>query len=207
MAKYTEAKCRLCRREGTKLFLKGKRCLSPKCPIDKKGAVPPGAKASRRTRKMSEYGMQLREKQKAKRIYGVLERQFENYFDKARKIRGETGQILLQLLERRLDNVVYRLGLVPSRSVARQLVSHGHVLVNNRKVDIPSFLVSESDIISLTPKALGMTDVKETFSQKDVIIPPWLERKAAVGLVKRLPTREEIEGDISEQLIVEYYSR
>lgn len=207
MARYTDAKCRLCRREGVKLFLKGKRCLSPKCPIERKGAVPPGQKGTKRARRASEYALQLRGKQKAKRIYGVLERQFRRYFDKARKVKEQTGEALLRLLELRLDNVVYRLGLVPSRSVARQMVSHGHILVNGKRVNIPSYQVKVDETISLSPQGLKIQEVKETLAEKNAIIPLWLERKAAVGRIKRLPKREEIESDIDEKLIVEYYSR
>lgn len=209
MARYIDPKCRLCRREGVKLFLKGKRCLGTKCPVERKGAVHPGmiGRKSRRGGRMSEYGVQLREKQKAKRIYGVLERQFAKYFKKARKVKGATGEALLEILELRLDNVLYRLALAPSRSVSRQIVSHGHTLVNGKKVNIPSYQVKVDDALSLTSKGMGILEVKEILAQKNVIIPSWLERKGPVGHVKRLPTREEIGGDISEQLIVEYYSR
>ncbi len=207
MARYLDAKCRICRREGTKLFLKGKRCLSPKCPIERKGAVPPGVRGTKIPRRLSDYGMQLREKQKVKRMYGVLEKQFKRYFEKARKIKGETGTELLRLLERRLDNVVYRLGFAPSRSLARQLVSHGHVLVNGKKVNIPSYQVKIGEVIALSPEALKIKEISEILSQKNVIIPSWLEREGAVGKIKKIPEREEIGGEISEQLIVEYYSR
>ncbi len=207
MARYLDAKCRLCRREGVKLFLKGKRCFSPKCPIERKGAVPPGMVGSKRKRRPSEYGLQLREKQKAKRIYGVGERQFKKYFEKARKFKGVTGEALLGMLERRLDNAIFRLGFSPSRSIARQLVSHGHVLVNDKKVSIPSYQVKVGEIITLSLKAFEIPEIKEILAQKNVIIPEWFERKGAVGRVKRLPKREEGEGEILEQLIVEYYSR
>lgn len=207
MARYTDAKCRLCRREGKKLFLKGKRCYLPKCPIDRKGAVPPGMRGTKVRPHTSEYGLQLREKQKVKRIYGVLEKQFRNYFTEARKVKGMTGENFLSLLELRLDNAVFRLNLVPSRSVAKQLVSHGHVQVNNKEVNVPSFRVKADDVITISAKGLKIPQVSETFEEKSDIIPGWLERKAAVGLVKRLPKREEIDGDINEQLIVEFYSR
>lgn len=207
MARYLDGKCRLCRREGVKLFLKGKRCLSPKCPIERKGAVPPGVKGTKRARRPSEYGIQLREKQKAKRTYGILEAQFKRYFKKARKVKGATGEALLRMLEQRLDNIVYRLGFSPSRSASRQIVSHGHVLVDGKKVNIPSYQVRVGETISLSPKGLKIKEVEETLAQKNVIIPSWLERKAAVGRVKKLPERDEIGGEINEQQIVEYYSR
>jgi len=207
MARYIDPKCRLCRREGTKLFLKGERCFSPKCPLEKKGAVAPGQHGLKMRRRLSEYGVQLREKQKAKRTYGVLERQFRRYFKKAFKKRGVTGEALLQLLESRLDNVVYRLGFVPSRSVARQLVRHGHILVDGKKVDIPSYQVKPGQVINLNPKAMKIEVVKKSLAEKKKEIPSWLQKKAAVGKIIRLPTREEIGADIAEQLIVEYYSR
>lgn len=206
MARYLDAKCRLCRREGTKLFLKGERCYSPKCPVERKGALPPGQHGQKGRRKISAYGLQLREKQKAKRIYGVLERQFRRYFGIALKKRGATGETLLTLLETRLDNILYRLGFVFSRSIARQVISHNHVLVNGKKINISSANLKPNDTISLSTKALGMPVVKKSLEAK---IKPsvWLEKKAAVGKVIRLPKREEIDTDINEQLIVEYYSR
>lgn len=207
MARYTDAKCRLCRREGAKLFLKGERCYSPKCPIERKGAVPPGQHGQKRRRRQSDYGRQLREKQKTKRLYGVLERQFKNYFKKATKAREATGEVLLQFLERRLDNVVFRLGLVPSRSLARQLVNHGHVLVDGKKVDLPAYQVKLGQIIALTTKGLAIDQVKKSLAEKERKIPTWLERKAAVGKMTHLPKREEIDVDIDEHLIIEYYSR
>lgn len=207
MARYAEAKCRLCRREGTKLFLKGDRCLTPKCPIERKGAVPPGQHGQKRHRRLSDYGKQLREKQKVKRIYGILEKQFEKYFKKARKVKEATGKALLQSLEMRLDNVVYRLGYVPSRSVARQIVTHGHVLVDGQKANIPSFGLKVGQTISLSTQGMALEIVKKSLSQKSKKMPDWLTKKAVVGKIIRLPEREEIEGDISENLIVEYYSR
>jgi len=207
MARPIGPKCRLCRREGGKLFLKGARCYSFKCPLQKKGAVPPGQHGLRSGSRLSEFGRQLREKQKAKRMYGVLERQFRNYFTKASKVKRETGEALLQALESRLDNVVYRLGLAPSRSVARQLVSHGQVLVEGRRVDVPSILVRPGQVISLPTKGLKNNLVKESLKDEDRKIPKWLLRKGPVGKVVRLPKREEIENDIDEDLIVEFYSR
>lgn len=207
MARYKDAKCRLCRREGVKLFLKGTRCFSPKCPIERRGGVPPGQHGQRRGRRLSEFGGQLREKQKAKRLYGVLERQFRRYYEQVAKVKEGTGEALLQLLETRLDNVVYRLGFVLSRGIARQLVNHGHVLVDGKKVDIPSYRVKPGQTISLSPKGLTINQVKTALAEKDRQIPGWLKRKAAVGKIDRLPKRDEIDANINEQLIVEFYSR
>lgn len=207
MARYTEAKCRLCRREGMKLFLKGERCFSAKCPLERRGAVPPGQHGQRRGRRLSDYGQRLREKQKAKRSYGILEKQFRRYFGRAIKVKGATGTALLQLLESRLDNLVYRLGFAPSRSVARQLVSHGHISVNGKKVDIASYQVKPGQAISLNPKGMGLEIVKKSLADKKKETPQWLEKKAAVGRMIRLPEREELGSDINEQLIVEYYSK
>lgn len=207
MARYKGAKCRLCRREGTKLFLKSERCYSLKCPIERKGAVPPGQHGQKRRRRLSDYGHQLREKQKVKRIYGVLERQFKRYFEKAAKAREQKGKVLLQLLESRVDSVVFQLGFVPSRSIAKQLVSHGFVLIDNKKVNIASQQVKPDQIISLTSRGLNLDYVKKALAEKGKKIPDWLTRKAAVGKMVRLPERQEIEADIDESLIVEYYSR
>lgn len=207
MTQSKDSICRLCRREGMKLFLKGERCYSPKCPIERKGAVPPGQHGQKRRRRPSSYGEQLREKQKVKRIYGVRERQFKRYFEKAIKVKEATGKVLLQLLETRLDNLVFRLGLVPSRSMGRQLVSHNFVLVDGKKVNIPSYQVNPNQIISLTTKGLNLDYVKKSLAEKDRKVPKWLTRKAAVGKMIRLPEREEVEADINETLIVEYYSR
>jgi len=149
----------------------------------------------------------LTEKQKLKRIYGVLEKQFRRYFEEALKIKGETGKMLLQFLERRLDNVVYRLGFAPSRSIARQMIRHGHIFVNNKNVNIPSYRVRPGEIISLSPKALEMEVIKKSLSDKERKIPSWLQRKAAIGKINRLPEREEIDFEIDEDLIVEFYSR
>lgn len=207
MARQRGAKCRLCRREGIKLFLKGERCYSPECPIERKGALPPGEHGQKRARRLSSYGEQLREKQKAKRIYGVLEKQFRRYFKQARKVRENTGKILFQILESRLDNVVFRLGLTPSRSVARQLVNHGFILVDGQKVDVASYQVKPGQIVTLSTKGLKLKEVKDSLAEKGRKIPEWLQRKAAVGKIVRLPEREEVEVDINENLIVEYYSR
>lgn len=209
MARYTGPKFRLDRREGTNLFLKGKRSLSAKHPITKKGAIPPGQHGQKMlNKKRSDYGLQLREKQKVKRMYGLLERQFRKYYEQAAKKKGATGETLLQLLESRLDNVVYRLNFAFSRAQARQLTGHGHVLVNGKKVNIPSFSVKEGDVISLSNKASNFVFVKETANEFDKDkLPSWLERKGLVGNLKKLPVREEIDADINEQAIVEFYSR
>jgi len=200
-------KCRLCRRERTKLFLKGARCFSPKCPIEKRGAVPPGVHGVKSGVRLSTYGKQLREKQKVKRLYGVSERQMKNYFKKAIKEKGATGELLLRLLETRLDNVVYRLGLAPSRATARQLVVHGHVLVNGKKLTVPSYQVEVGDQIGLTEKAAKMDKIQSWLAKKDLEIPSWLERKGLIGKVKDFPKREEMPQELDEHLIVEFYSR
>lgn len=193
------AACRKCRREGEKLFLKGDRCKSAKCALVKR-AYAPGPHGQKRT-KLSEYGKQLREKQKAKRTYGMREQQFANYFKKASKNKEATGEILLQLLERRLDNVVFRIGFAPSRKAARQFVLHGHVLVNGKKVNIPSYIVSEKEKIE--PKT------KEGFKLLKSEIPSWIDfkQKDLVAQITKLPTREELPQEINESLIVEFYSR
>ena len=206
MSRYLGPECRLCRREKMKLFLKGERCYTH-CPIEKKGAVPPGQHGLKSSMKrMSDYGRQLREKQKVKRIYSLSERQMKNYFQKAFKVRQATGEALLQLLESRLDNVLYRLGFVNSRQLARQLVGHKHILVDGKKVNIPSYQLKETQTVSLGPKALKLASVKKALAEKTKV-PEWLKKKAAVGQMVRLPKRDEIEGDIDDQLIVEYYSR
>jgi small subunit ribosomal protein S4 len=208
MARYTGADCKRCRREKTKLFLKGAKCDSPKCPIEIR-PYPPGEHGRNRP-KESEYLLQIREKQKAKRIYGVLEKQFENYYDEAARKRGMTGETLLQLLETRLDNVVFRAGFAKSRDMARQLVGHGHILVNGKKVDIPSYRVSESDIVEVAPKSREMTPFVVARAEAGERTPPaWLEvipDKMRV-LVHTLPVRAQIDTIVSEQLIVEYYSK
>jgi small subunit ribosomal protein S4 len=206
MTEEYNKKCRLCRASGEKLFLKGERCFS-KCPIDRKGAVPPGQHGAKRKRKQSDYGVRLAEKQKLKKIYGLTERQMKKYFAQARKAKTATGEVLLQLLESRLDNLVYRLGFAPSRRFARQLVSHKHVLVEGKVVNIPSFNVKPVAVISLDEKASAMTGVKNILAKKDFTLPIWLERKATVGKFARLPKREEIDSKVNEQLVVEYYSK
>jgi small subunit ribosomal protein S4 len=209
MARYTGPKFRLDRREGTNLFLKGKRSRSGKHPIDKKGAVPPGQHGNKNVRKkVSSYGIQLREKQKAKRIYGLLEKQFKKYFQQASKRKGDTGATLILLLEKRLDNTIFRSGLAMSRNQARQLVSHGHVVVKERKVNIPSFMVKKGDVISLSPKANSFIMVNESMEfNKEAQLPDWIERKGTVSKIKDEPTRDMIQEPVDEQLIVEFYSR
>ena len=208
MARYREAVCRLCRREGMELFLKGDRCFTDKCAIKRRG-YPPGQHGQRRP-KHSDYGVQLREKQKAKRIYGLQERQFRNYFAKAERLKGKTGDNLLILLERRLDNVVYKLGFAVTRRESRQMVRHGHFTVAGRKVNIPSFLVRPAEQIEMREKSRKMVAVNEAL---DAVIrkgiPGWLEldRDNFKGTVKALPTRADITEPIQEQLIVELYSK
>ncbi len=209
MARYSDAVCRLCRRENTKLFLKGDRCLSDKCAINKRNYAP-GLHGQRRRTKLSEYGLQLREKQKVKRTYGLLESQFRGYFKKAARSKGITGSELLILLERRLDNVVYRMGFADSRAQARQLVRHGHMRVNGRKVNIPSFLVKQGDMVEAREKSRNMELLRsnvEHLGQKQ--IPEWLHVEASDmrGVVQVLPTREDITMPFQEQLIVELYSK
>jgi len=208
VARHSGPVCRLCRREGLKLFLKGDRCFKEKCAFERRG-YPPGQHGRRRI-KVKNYGIQLREKQKVKRMYGVLERQFRNYFGKAAAGKGITGERLLEMLERRLDNVVYRLGFVASRAAARQLVAHGHILVNGRKVTVPSFLVDAGAVVSLREKSRKNEQIKislDTAAGRGV--PSWLELDAESfkGTVKQLPARDEITMPIQEQLIVELYSK
>lgn len=208
MARYTGSVCRLCRREGGKLFLKGDRCYSGKCAFVKR-PTPPGQQTRSRRGKVSEYGLQLREKQKVKRAYGMLESQFEKYYYIAERMKGKTGENLLRLLESRLDNVVYRLGMGDSRAQARQLVVHGHILVNGKKVDIPSLFVSEGDEITLRKKTTEMEKFKELRESEARPMPSWLTMDNAnlTGRVIAVPSREDIDLTIEEHLIVEHYSR
>jgi small subunit ribosomal protein S4 len=199
----------LCRREGTKLFLKGTKCFTEKCPIERRNFVP-GQHGKARRAKMVGYGIQLREKQKVRRIYGVLERQFRNYFEKASEMKGVTGENLLQLLERRLDNVLYRMGLGSSRSQARQVVLHGHIAVNGRKVNVPSFLVKPGDVVEIREGSKGHKGVQDSLQDSaHRSAPPWLEvdTTALKGKVTALPCKDDIAMPISEQLIVELYSK
>ncbi len=208
MARYTGPVCRLCRREKIKLYLKGDRCYTDKCAVVR-FPYPPGEHGQGR-QKYTEYGQQLREKQKARRIYGVLERQVRRYFKEADRRKGVTGEILLQLLESRLDNIVYRLGLARSRSEARQLVRHGHIRVNNRKVDIPSYLTRPGDLISVRESSRSLPVFKEILASRgETVSGEWLEGDLEnySGRIIRLPQREEIDVPIEEHLIVELYSR
>lgn len=208
MARYTEAACRLCRREGEKLYLKGERCYTNKCSVGRRSYAP--GQHGQDRKKISEYGLQLREKQKLRRIYGILERQFAGYFALAERKKGITGENLLQILESRLDNVVYRLGYATSRKEARQLVRHGHFLVNGKKVNIPSFLVKAGDVISIKESSLDSPKLKEILEDAaGRTVPEWLEADVNnhSGKVKNLPLREQIDIPIQEHLIVELYSR
>jgi small subunit ribosomal protein S4 len=206
MARYTDAVCRICRREGLKLFLKGSRCYSRKCSFERR-STPPGMNTMRR-RKVSEYGLQLREKQKVRKSYSVLERQFRNYFAKADQRKGMTGENLLRMLETRLDNVVYRLGFAATRRQARQLVNHGHFRVNGLKVDIPSYQVKADDVITVKQGSSAEPIIRQA-TELVASVAPWLQADydALNGKVLKAPERSEIDTPVSEQLIVEYYSK
>lgn len=207
MARYTEAVCKLCRREGEKLYLKGERCYTPKCSVGRR-AYAPGQHGQAR-KKMSEYGIQLREKQKLRRIYGVLERQFSGYFEMADRKKGITGENLLQILESRLDNVIYRIGFGVSRKEARQLVRHGHFQVNGKKVNIPSFLVKVGDVITIKESSLSSEKIKVNLESAGKSVPEWIDYDAntQTAKIKALPNREQIDIPVQEHLIVELYSR
>ncbi len=207
MARYTGPVCRLCRREGAKLFLKGDRCYSANCAFVKRQSAP-GQHGARR-KKLSEYGLQLREKQKVKRAYGMLEGQFRSYFEAASKVRGATGVTLLVLCERRLDNVVYRLGIGKSRAMARQIVMHGHITVNGNKVDIPSYRVNEGDVIAVKASSFKSPMMKAVAEQEAKAMPKWLtfEPEQLKGTVIALPERDDIDLTIEEHNIVELYSK
>ena len=208
MARYRGSVCRLCRREGIKLYLKGSRCETEKCAIEKR-AYPPGQHGQGRT-KLSEYGVQLREKQKVKRIYGVLEKPFRNYFFKADKKKGVTGENLLQSLELRFDNVVYRIGLATSRNAARQLIRHKHFNINGKKMNVPSYILKQGDIITPNPNKSKKKPVNEAIEIiKEKTLPEWLsfDADSKQGIVQSMPTREDVKLPIEEQLIVELYSR
>ena len=208
MARYTGADCRLCRREGIKLFLKGDRCYSEKCGVEKR-PYPPGQAGKKRPRD-SEYRIQLREKQRAKRMYGLLEKQFRNYYTLASSQKGITGENLLRLLESRLDNVVYRLGFAKSRDEARQIVRHGHIAINGHRVDIPSYRVRPGEVISVSEKAKDLLVIKTALiSSEKIEVPGWLEVdiEKLQGKILSLPTREQIDAPVREQLIVELYSK
>lgn len=208
MARYTGPSCRLCRREGAKLFLKGDRCLSGKCAFDRRPVVPGPHAGGRKV--VKEYGMQLREKQKARRYYGVLETQFKNYFAKADNMEGMTGDNLFSLLERRLDNVVYRMGMAESRKEARQLVTHGHFRINGKKVNIPSMMVHVGDVITLREASRASEKFKGLIEDLDSrIVPKWIEmdKSEVSAKIAALPTKDDIDFDFEDHLIVELYSK
>ena len=208
MARYRGSVCRLCRREGMKLFLKGERCITAKCAIERREYAP--GQHGQGRKKFSEYGSQLREKQKVKRLYGVLEKQFRSYFQRADRKKGVTGENLLQTLELRFDNVIYRMGLASSRNSARQLVRYSHFMVNGHKVNIPSYILKQGDVIAPSQGKLNKAPVKSALeNMKDKTQPHWLsfDAESKQGMVQALPTREDITIPIEEQLIVELYSR
>lgn len=206
MSRYTGPKNRLARREGIDLGLKSVGSKSHAMLL-KRLNVPPGQHGPKGKRKTSGYGSQLREKQKVKHMYGLVEKQFRNTFDRAKKWRGNTGDKLLEFLERRLDNTVYRMGFAPTRTMARQLVGHGHVFVNGEKVSIPSYVVRVSEVITIKPKSLEIPAVKKCLDDKAYVAPQWIEKKGPVGKIVRAPVRTDIAEDINEQLIIEFYSR
>lgn len=208
MARYTGSVCKLCRREGEKLFLKGERCYSDKCSVSRRNYVP--GQHGKGRKKTSEYGLQLRMKQKARRYYGILEGQFHHYFEMAERKQGVTGENLLRILESRLDNVVYRLGWASSRAEARQLVVHGHFMVNGKKVDIPSYLLRAGEVVAVSAKSKESTKVQAVLeANSGRPVPAWLDlnREALEAKVVNLPAREEIDTPVEEQLIVEFYSK
>jgi len=209
MGRYIEASCRMCRRERQKLFLKGTKCFTEKCAFERRG-YPPGQHGQSRRQKISEYGTQLREKQKIRRIYGLMEEQFRNYFDEALHQTGHTGESLVKLLERRLDNVVYRLGFAPSRKSARQLVTHGHLMINNRKVSFPSYAVRPGDVIQVREKSKKLETIHASMKRiKDNMLPPWLnlDKAAMMGTFLHVPERADIPLNANEHLVVELYSK
>ncbi len=209
MARYTGPVCKLCRREDQKLFLKGSKCMSPKCPLETRN-FPPGQHGKNRRFKVSEYATQLREKQKTRRIYGILEEQFRNYYQKAVSTKGITGENLMRLLERRLDNVVYRLGFAPSRSAARQLVRHRHFLVNDHLVDVPSFQLKAGDVIKVRDRSRKMETIHASMRKmREGRQLPWLDLNKAnmTGTLLEIPSRGDIPTEVNESLIVELYSK
>ncbi|MDA0986472.1 MAG: 30S ribosomal protein S4 [Bacteroidetes bacterium] len=209
MARYIDASCKLCRREKQKLFLKGSKCYTEKCPIEKRN-YPPGQAAKARRSKLSEYGLQLREKQKIRRSYGLLESQFRNYFENALKQTGRTGEILVKTLERRFDNVIYRMGFASSRKQARLLVTHGHFLVNNNAVNIPSFLMNAGDIVKVKNKSKKLEVIHDSMKRmKDSAMLPWLSLDKATleGIFLNVPERADVPLLANEQLVVELYSK
>jgi small subunit ribosomal protein S4 len=209
MGRYIEASCRLCRRERQKLFLKGTKCFTEKCPVERRG-YPPGQHGQGRRQKISEYGVQLREKQKIRRTYGLVENQFRNYFEKALRQSGRTGETLVKMLERRLDNTVYRMGFAPSRKAGRQLIVHGHLMVNNKVVNIPSYLLDAGDVIQVREKSKKMEMIHSSMKRmKDTAMLPWLslDKAAMVGTFLAVPERADIPLNANEQLVVELYSK
>ncbi len=209
MGRYIEASCRLCRRERQKLFLKGTKCFTEKCPVERR-AYPPGQHGQTRRQKISEYGVQLREKQKIRRMYGLMEEQFRNYFEKALRQTGRTGETLVKMLERRLDNVVYRLGFAPSRKAARQLVVHGHLMVNNNVVNVPSYLMRAGDVVQVREKSKRLDVIHASMKRmKDSAMLPWLslDKAAMSGIFLNVPERADVPLNANEQLIVELYSK
>lgn len=208
MARYTDSVCKLCRRERQKLFLKGQKCFTDKCPIEQRN-YPPGQHGVSRRAKISEYGVQLREKQKIKRIYGLLETQFRNYFEKAIKQKGKTGENLIKLLERRLDNVVYRIGFASSRKQARQLIKHRHFLVNNQLVDIPSYLLNPGDVIQVKEKSKKLDAIHNSLKRVKDNTYNWItvDKASLSGTLVQIPERADIPLNANEQLVVELYSK
>jgi len=208
MARYTDSVCKLCRRERQKLFLKGQKCYTDKCPIEKRN-YPPGQHGVSRRTKISEYGVQLREKQKIKRVYGLLETQFRNYFEKAVKQKGKTGENLVKLLERRLDNVVYRIGFASSRKQARQLIKHGHILINSRPVDIPSYLVKVGDLIQVKEKSKKLDAIHNSLKRVKDNTYNWItvDKATLSGTFVQIPERVDVPLEANEQLVVELYSK
>ncbi len=209
MGRYIEPSCRLCRRERQKLFLKGTKCFTEKCPVERR-AYPPGQHGQTRRQKISEYGVQLREKQKIRRMYGLLEDQFRNYFDNALRQSGRTGETLVKLLERRFDNVVYRLGLAPSRKSARQLIGHGHLMINDTVVNIPSYLMKAGDVIQVREKSKKLDVIHASMKRmKDSAMLPWLslDKATMTGTFLNVPERADVPLNANEQLIVELYSK
>jgi small subunit ribosomal protein S4 len=208
MARHTDSVCKLCRRERQKLFLKGQKCYTEKCPVESRN-YPPGQHGLSRRTKISEYGIQLREKQKIKRMYGLLETQFRNYFEKANKQKGITGENLIKILERRLDNVIYRLGFASSRAQARQLIKHRHFVVNDRHVDIPSFLISQGDIIKVKEKSKKLDAIHNSLKRVKDNAYPWLtiDKASLTGTFLQVPERADVPLNANEQLVVELYSK
>lgn len=208
MARTIEPDCRQCRREGCKLFLKGERCTSKKCAMERRPVIPGQHGQSRRRVTFSEYGTQLREKQKVKRMYGILEKQFRDYYEEAERMKGVTGENMLSLIERRLDNVIYRMGIGASRKQCRQIVNHGHITVNGKRVNIPSFLVKVGDVVAVKENKQELESFKAIKGMK-VVMPKWLEfdTNTLSGKILALPKRDDIDADIKEQLIIELYSR